>query len=85
MYYCLQCGGTPDRLKTRTRGSFRMEVFLWFILIIPGLIYSMWRLTSKAKVCPVCSSESVIPASSPIAVEALKNRAKEVTPPAASP
>jgi len=19
MYYCLQCGGTPDRLKTRTR------------------------------------------------------------------
>lgn len=33
-----------------------MEVFLWLLLIVPGFIYSLWRLTTKTKVYPKCGA-----------------------------
>jgi hypothetical protein len=71
--YCQRCGtvATPTR---RTKGSFLIEVFLWLMLLIPGLIYSLWRLTSKAWVCPKCGSEDIIPLDSPKARAALEQR-----------
>jgi hypothetical protein len=54
-FYCPNCG-TVGRPKTATRGSFLMEVSLWLLLIVPGLIYSLWRLTTKTKVCPKCGA-----------------------------
>ena len=40
--------------KYTTRGSFGIEVVLWLCFIVPGLIYSIWRLTTKGYVCPKC-------------------------------
>ncbi|MBI1874518.1 MAG: hypothetical protein HYS05_11635 [Acidobacteria bacterium] len=72
-FYCPNCG-TVGRPKTVTRGSFLMEVFLWLLLIFPGLIYSLWRLTTKTKVCPKCGAPHMIPTDSPKAIEALSRK-----------
>jgi RNA polymerase subunit RPABC4/transcription elongation factor Spt4 len=68
--YCANCGtiGTP---KTRTKGSFLIEVVLWLCMIFPGIIYSLWRLTSRDKVCPNCGATNMIPVDSPAARAAL--------------
>lgn len=62
---CTSCGykGKP---KTETKGNFLIEVVLWFFFIIPGLIYSIWRLASRYEACPQCKSQSMIPTDSPI-------------------
>jgi hypothetical protein len=69
-WYCQQCGTVADP-KTFTKGSFLIEVFLWLMLIIPGVLYSLWRLTTKWKGCPKCHAPNMIPASSPIAQRAI--------------
>ena len=71
--YCTNCGsiGLP---KKHTKGSFGIEVLLWICMIFPGLIYSMWRLTSKQMVCSSCESPSIMPASSPNAKAAIAGR-----------
>jgi hypothetical protein len=60
---CRDCGTIVT--KPKTQGSFIMEVLLWCCFIIPGLIYSFWRLTA-AKKCSVCNSPRLIPLSSPM-------------------
>jgi hypothetical protein len=50
---------------TRVKGSILIEIALWLLLLIPGLIYSIWRLTSKEQVCPSCQQPSMIPLTSP--------------------
>lgn len=50
---CINCGYTGGPRKM-TPGSFLMEVVLWCLLLIPGVIYSIWRISSKYKVCPRC-------------------------------
>jgi hypothetical protein len=50
------------KAKNKTKGSFIMEVVLWCLFIVPGFIYSVWRLTSKVDVCPRCGNTLLIPA-----------------------
>lgn len=71
--YCTQCG-TVGKPKKLTKGSFLIEVFLWLLLIFPGLFYSLWRLTSKQLVCPQCLAPNMIPVDSPVARRALAAR-----------
>lgn len=61
---CTLCGyaGSP---KKKTKGNFLIEVILWFFFLIPGLIYSIWRLSSKQDICAKCGNASVIPLNSP--------------------
>lgn len=63
---CTTCGhvGDPDRV---TRGSFWIEILLWLLFIVPGLIYSVWRQSSKFDGCAKCGSTSLIPVDSPVA------------------
>ena len=58
--------------KANTRGSFVIEIILWLFFIIPGLIYTVWRLTTKAKVCPKCGQNTLIPEDSPRGIELAK-------------
>ena len=51
--------------KTRTKGSFMLELFLWILFLLPGLIYSIWRLTSRHKACYSCGSAAIVPPDSP--------------------
>jgi hypothetical protein len=63
---CLQCGSVNKRAVGTIQGSFLLECFLWLLFILPGIIYSVWRLTTKAKVCPACSSREIVPLASPM-------------------
>jgi hypothetical protein len=68
--YCPNCGSVAEA-KRHTKGSFLVELLLWLCFLVPGLIYSIWRLTTRSTVCGVCKSSGVIPENSPRAKEAL--------------
>lgn len=61
---CPNCGtiGTP---ATVTRGSILIEIVLWVCFIVPGIIYSVWRLTTRTKACAACGAENMVPLDSP--------------------
>ena len=63
MMVCTQCGGTAT--ESHTKGSFLIEILLWFFFCVPGVIYSVWRLTTRGKVCSGCKSDRLVPANSP--------------------
>jgi len=63
--YCRNCG-CYGPAKRKTQGNFFIELVLWFTFIIPGLIYSIWRLSTKTDVCRNCGSENIIPEDSPM-------------------
>lgn len=66
--FCQDCG-TTAKPKKRTPGSFCIELLLWVFFILPGLIYSLWRLSARHPVCRLCGSPRLIPAHSPAALE----------------
>lgn len=69
--YCKACGYT-GKPKYDTQGSFLIELILWCTFIVPGLVYSLWRMSSKKQICPLCKSTDLIPLNSPIAKQMLK-------------
>jgi hypothetical protein len=64
IFICIKCK-TQERPHTKTPGSLWIEIILWLCFLIPGLIYSVWRLTSRKKVCEACESPEIIPIDSP--------------------
>lgn len=62
-YICEKCWSVCNPI-TFTPGNFLTEVILWMFFLIPGLCYSLWRLTSKRSVCQKCQG-NVIPLGSP--------------------
>jgi len=65
---CTECNyiGVPKKI---TKGSFIIELILYITFIIPGIIYSVWRLSNTALICPKCGKESLIPLDSPKGIE----------------
>ncbi|HAW58358.1 MAG TPA: hypothetical protein DCX03_04995 [Bacteroidales bacterium] len=57
---CTNCGyqGKP---ATITRGGIGTEIILWLLFIIPGLLYSIWRMSTKYTACPKCKKPTMIP------------------------
>jgi hypothetical protein len=62
---CKDCG-TVGETTTETRGSRFIELLAWLCFLIPGLIYSMWRMSTKHETCRACGSEKILPVDSPI-------------------
>lgn len=62
---CKQCGAL-DETRTETRGSIIIELILWLCFIVPGLVYSFWRLSTRREVCRCCGSADLVPADSPV-------------------
>ena len=64
-YVCTVCNyvGIPKR---DAKGSIGVEIVLWIFFIIPGLIYSIWRMSNKTLVCPKCKNDKMIPVTSPL-------------------
>ena len=62
---CPNCGtvGTP---KTVTKGSILIELVLWICFIVPGIIYSIWRLTTRAQACRSCGAGNMVALNSPV-------------------
>jgi len=61
---CPNCG-TTGLPKTFTKGSILMELCLWLLFLIPGLIYSLWRISSRYKGCRQCGATNLVPLDSP--------------------
>ena len=55
----------------RKAGSAPLEVLLWLFFLVPGIIYSIWRSSTRRWVCPMCEQEGMIPLTSPLAHKAL--------------
>src|ERR1700688_1813884 len=68
--YCPNCGAV-DYPVLRKSGSTLVEVLLWLFLLVPGVVYSVWRASSKRLVCPKCEHTGTIPLDSPMAQQAL--------------
>ena len=45
--------------KNITRDSVAVELILWLLFMFPGLVYSIWRLSTAKLVCPECDFENV--------------------------
>jgi hypothetical protein len=70
---CSACGQVGDG-KTKIKGNGLIELILWLCFIIPGIIYSIWRSSSRYKACPSCGSTNLIPADSPIGKKLLADQ-----------
>lgn len=64
MFVCTECGSRMTPVEI-TQGSIGMEILLWLVFLVPGFIYSLWRLASRKKVCPKCSSDKFVPVTTP--------------------
>ncbi len=62
---CTKCGSV-DETKSFTPGSILLEIVAWCLLIVPGVLYSFWRLSARKRVCAVCGSSDLVPADSPV-------------------
>ncbi len=73
---CTTCGyvGEP---KAITKGSIAIEVVLWLCFLVPGLIYSIWRLSSRYDGCPSCGQGPLISVNSPMAQKFLRENLPE--------
>ena len=58
--------------KRRTPGSFLIEIVLWLCFLVPGVIYSLWRVSARHFVCPACGSREIVPVDSPRAKQLLE-------------
>jgi TRAP-type mannitol/chloroaromatic compound transport system permease small subunit len=61
---CPNCGEL-GKLKSKTKGNIWIEILLWCCFLIPGLLYSIWRLTSKQTVCQSYENPGMISVDSP--------------------
>lgn len=73
--HCMTCGSEAPSKQT-TKGSIWIEIVLWICFIVPGLIYSIWRLTTKGDVCSVCGSKTLVPSDAPAAIAHKKSMNK---------
>ena len=73
---CTSCGyvGEP---KTITKGSIAIEIVLWLCFLVPGLVYSIWRLSSRHDGCPSYGQGTLIPVNSPMAQKFLRENLPE--------
>lgn len=65
---CRACGNVSVTRK-RLKGSSIIEIILWLFFLVPGIIYSVWRLLNRAYRCKACGSFLMIPTSSPVGKE----------------
>jgi len=65
---CTKCGN-QTKFKKVTPGSIFIELILWICFIVPGLIYSIWRLSSKYLACALCGSRELVPLKSPMGIQ----------------
>ena len=75
---CRDCGsiGEPE---TVTKGSSWIEVVLWLCFIVPGLVYSLWRHSSRFDACKACGSRSIVPLDTPVGRELVAKNPAQAT------
>ena len=72
---CSNCGYT-GKSKRIPKGSMAVEIVLWLCFLVPGLIYSVWRMSSYHATCPVCGGSNLVPLNSPNGKKILEGQGK---------
>jgi len=62
---CANCGSMRG-FKKQMRGHFLITFILLMFFFIPGVIYGLWRMCGKTKVCKQCGSKNLIPIDTPV-------------------
>lgn len=62
---CSNCGFVGRPIK-EVKGNILIEVVLWLFILLPGLIYSLWRRSGRKFVCPQCKQTTMVPLDSPV-------------------
>lgn len=65
MLICRNCG-TAHQGQRVLPGSGWIELVLWLAYIIPGLIYSIWRRSTRRPTCAACGSRDLVSTATPI-------------------
>ena len=63
---CTSCGHNTDRADRVKPGSGWLTATLLCLMVIPGVVYWVWRNSMKQESCPLCRRATLIPASSPM-------------------
>jgi hypothetical protein len=63
-YICVNCLAVGKKVE-KANGHWFIGALLFIAGVIPGLLYSAWRLSTIKHVCPCCGLESMIPVDSP--------------------
>ena len=71
---CTTCGHHGPT-KQHTRGTILIEIVLWLLFLVPGLIYSLWRLSTRQRVCTACGGASLVPPDTPAGRKLMKDLA----------
>lgn len=71
-FICAKCGwhGTP---KKGLNGNAGVELLLWVLFIVPGMIYTAYRAKNRPSICRSCGSTDMIPVDSPRGRELLSH------------
>jgi len=78
MELCTTCLSKVNPKKD-VRGYFIIEIVLWLFMVIPGLLYTLWRVAGgKQKVCPKCGSQSFVPIDSPAGKQLLASSQAQI-------
>lgn len=77
---CTVCE-TVDYPRRHTRGSFALEVALWCTFIVPGVIYSLWRVSTREHVCRACGRPATVPFDTPVARRIVEAADRRIGPP----
>ena len=72
-FICQNCGCVDHPIKLM-KGSFTTELALWYLLIIPGCIYALWRLLTRYDACPRCKKPSMISVDTPTGQQLLSEQ-----------
>lgn len=73
-FVCKSCHYV-GRPKQFTPGNFLTEIILWCLMILPGLIYSLWRGHGRKWVCAECGSAEIISPSTPLGRKIVEEKA----------
>lgn len=57
---CTRCHEIGEA-RMELAGNGLVELALWLLLLVPGIIYSIWRRSSRHPVCQSCGSTELVP------------------------
>ncbi len=76
-YICSECGYV-GKCKITKSGSLATELKMWLLYVIPGPIYTLWRLRSRKRLCRHCDSEKILSIKTETGYALLKKQENEL-------
>lgn len=73
---CRDCGTVAEPVQV-TKGSILIEIVLWLCLLVPGIVYSIWRHASRHDACPACRGTVLLPLDTPVGSQMANHQAPD--------